>query len=203
MENMKVARTARIVDRILKILQGFLVAGLIVCAVFIPLTVIFGQKIVADASTLNFDCLKITFRGDMADYLDLGKLKLCIIATLLSFMLALAAGWYCIRVLREILVPMKEGRPFVSGISRKLRKLGWTVMISGALVEIGGRLAEIFNLKAYRITEFFTNPVVESVKVGGNTTIFCWSIPAGLLVLFLSFVFRYGEELQQQSDETL
>ncbi len=44
MENMKVARTARIVDRILKILQGLLVAGLIVCAVFIPLTAIFGQK---------------------------------------------------------------------------------------------------------------------------------------------------------------
>ena len=179
METMKVARTARIVDRILKILQGLLVAGLIVCAVFIPLTLIFGEKIVASASTLDFDALKINFRGDMADYLDISKLKLCIIATLLSYMMAIAAGWYCIRV------------------------LGIVIMITGAVVETGSRRAEIFTLKAYRFTELLADPAVESVKVGGNTTIFCWSIPAGLLVLFLSFVFRYGEELQQQSDETL
>ena len=175
----------------------------IVCAVFIPLTAIFGEKVVANASTLDLDCLKITFQGDMANYLELDKLKVWIIATLLSVMLAMAAGWYCLRVLREILVPMKEGKPFAAGISVKIRKLAVTVMVGGFLVEAGIRLSNIFVLKAYRIQELLSHPAVKSVEVGGNLSIPEWYIPVGLMLLFLSFVFRSGEKLQREADETL
>lgn len=203
MKNNTLANTARIVDRILKILQGFLIAGVIVCAVFIPLIAIFGEKMISSADTLDMDCVRITFRGNFEDYLDSDRLKLCLIAMLASTILALAAGWYCLRVLRQVLVPMKQGEPFAAGISGLLRKLGWTVLVGGFLVEAGLRLSEIFYLRAYRVAELFNHPSVESVRVAGNTPVHPWFLYAGLLLFFLSFVFRYGEELQKESDETL
>lgn len=197
------AKTARVIDRILKIVQGFLVAGVIVCAVFIPLIAILGEKMIASADTLNFDCVRITFRGDWETYLDNGRLKLCLIAMLASLMVALAAGWYCLRVLRQLLEPMKEAEPFAPGISKKLRKLSWTVLVGGFLVEAGIRVSEIFNLRAYRFDELFNHPSVASVSVAGNISIHPWFVFVFLLLFFLSFVFRYGEALQKESDETL
>ena len=202
MKTESIAKTSAVVDRILKIIQGFLIAGVIVCAVFIPLVAILGEKMIADASTLTFDCLRLRFRGDMADYLDLGRWKLCSIAMLLSAIVALAAGWYCLRVLRQILLPMKNGEPFAAGISAKIRKLGWTVFVGGFLVECGARMSDLFNLRAYRLTELFNHPSIASVEVYGFTS-HPWYILAALLLFFLSFVFRYGESLQKQSDETL
>ena len=202
MENTRLSNTARVIDRILKIVSGFLVAGVIVCAVFIPLTAIFGEKVVADASELDLGYLKVGLKGGMEEYLDTGRLKGCIIATMVSAIVALAAGWFCIRVLREILVPMKEGRPFEEGISQKIRKLGFTVLIGGALVEVGRVAQALFTVRAYRLEELISGPAVESVRVG-SSGLHLWFVFAALILFFLSFVFRYGEELQRESDETL
>ena len=43
MDNTKLTRSAAVIDRILKILQGFALAGVIVAAIFIPLTAILGE----------------------------------------------------------------------------------------------------------------------------------------------------------------
>ena len=203
MKSSNFARTASVIDRILKIVSGFLIAGLILCAVFIPLTAILGEKIVADASNFETGCLSILFRGEKADYLKMDTLKLNIILTLVSAMTALAAGWYCIRVLRGILVPMKEGGPFAYGISKSIKKLGWTVLIGGGLVEIGARFADLFTVRAYRLSEIIVHPNVEKVSAVSTSPIHPWFIYAALILFFLSFVFGYGEELQRESDETL
>ncbi len=204
MNDTGIARTARVVDKLLKIVQGFLIAAFSVCAVFIPLVAIFGEKMLADdASKLQVGCLEILFKGEMGSYLDMGNLKLNIIATLVSAMVAVAAGWYCIRVLRQILVPMKDDRPFEEGVSRKVSKLGWTVLVGGLLVELGRAAADLFTVRAYRVSELITGPSVESVRIAGIASISHWYVVAALLIFFLSFVFRCGEQLQRESDETL
>ena len=212
-ENAGMRRTASVIDRILKVFQVAAIVGAIVTAVFIPLTLIFGEKVIADASVLDIGCLTIRFKGGFADYLDMGSLKLNIVMTLVSAIIALGAGWYCIKVLREILAPMKEGRAFAEGISNKIKKLGWTVLIGGGLVEIVhsrvvyelGRMAEdLFTVRAYKLAEIISHPAVESVGVAAKTgSIHPWFILAALLMFFLSFVFGCGEKLQRESDETL
>ena len=94
MNNEKFVKTSIVVDRIFKILQGFLLAGVIVSAIFIPLTAILGDKIIADASTIKLGKLALKLSGDYRDYLDLSGIKISIIVTLVAAIVGCAAAWY-------------------------------------------------------------------------------------------------------------
>ena len=141
-------KTSKVIDRILKIVQGFLVAGVIVSAIFIPLTAVLGEKVIADASTVEFGNLNMALAGNYHVYLNIAGIKVSIIVVLITAIITCVVGWLCLRKIRDILSPMKEGRPFEAGISKKIRQLA-------------------------------------------------------LILFFLSYVFRYGEDLQRESDETL
>ena len=137
MENTKLMRSATVIGRILKILQGFALAGVIVSAIFIPLTLILGEKIVANSDRLSLGTLDLRLTGDPAAYLDIPNLKLSIVLMLVGVILAAAAAWYCLRVMRELLAPMQAGTPFAAGVSDKIRKL---VGVSGITSRPGSDL---------------------------------------------------------------
>jgi len=201
MKNEKLAKTSVVLDRILKIIQGFMVAGAIVAAIFIPLTAIFGEKIIADASHLELGNLTIKLAGNLPDYLDIPAILKSIFVSLAVAIVICCIVWYCLRILRSILAPMKEGRPFEGGISDKIRTLGWTVLVGGAVVEIGRMISAVLELQAYDLSMITENPMVESVTY--NYSISLWFVVTALILFFLSHIFRYGEVLQQESDETL
>lgn len=201
MDHTKLTRGATVADRILKVLQGFAAAGVIVAAIFIPLTLIFGQKMVADASTVELGVLKLRLAGDFAAYLDAGNLKASLVCVLVCQIVASAAVWYCLRVLRQTLEPMKSGTPFAAGISARIRKLAWAVLIGGGIAEIGSKVADIFEMRAYDVSRFLNMDLITSVTY--NLDFDLWFLFAALLLFFLSFLFRWGEELQRESDETL
>ena len=200
MENTKLTRSASVIDRILKILQGFAIAGVIVAAIFIPLTAILGEKIIADASRLNLGVLDLRL-ADAKAYLDMADIKTSIIVMLIGMILASAAVWYCLRVLREILAPMKEGTPFAAGMAGKIRKLGWTVLIGGFVAEVGHRLSQLFEARAYQIERLLNMEAIASVDY--NYSVSLWFVFAALILFFLSYIFRCGEALQKEADETL
>jgi len=56
-------------------------------------------------------------------YLNLDAMEFSIIISLIATIILLMVSWYSIRLLRMILVPMKEGKPFEAGIFVKSRKL--------------------------------------------------------------------------------
>lgn len=201
MENQKLMRGAAVADRILKLLQGFACAGAIIAAIFIPLTLIFGQKIVADASVVELGSLKLHLAGDTSAYLDVANLKVRIVCSLICMIVQAAAAWFCFRVLRETLAPMKSGTPFAAGISGKIRKLAWAVLIGGGVAEIGSAAASFFETRAYQIEKLLNPDLVTSFSFNWDLNL--WFLVAALLLFFLSFVFRHGEALQREADETL
>ena len=201
MENRKLRKTASVLDRIFKFLQGVAIAGMIVPAIFIVLTAILGEKMIASSSRVTLGVLQLKLAGDASTYLNLTDIKGSLILMLVGGILCAAAIWYCLRVLREILVPMKEGSPFAEGISAKVRKRGWTVLIAGGVLEIARLIAAVFELKAYRFDRLLNMEAISSVTF--NYTISLWFVGAALILFFLSYVFRYGEGLQKESDETL
>ena len=201
MENEKLIKSANIIDRCLKIFRGFALAGVIVSAIFIPLTLIFGTKVIADASHLELGNLTLKMAGDFSGYLDLEAVKKSILISLVCSVAACGAAWYCLRLLRGILAPMKEGRPFEAGIADRIRTLGWAVLIGGGVSECGKALADVCMVKAYDLSFLSAAPHVEGVTF--NYSIDLWFVWTALLVFFLSYVFRCGERLQQESDETL
>lgn len=199
--NAKFMKTSKIIDRILKIVQGFLVAGVIVSAIFIPLTTVFGEKIIADASTVELGGLNIALAGDYHNYLDSSGIKMSIIVGLIIAIITCAVAWLCLRKIREILSPMKEGRPFEEGISKKIRQLALIILVGGGIAEVGGAIAQVFAIKAYNLATLFNNAAIDYTTYNYNFSL--WFVVVALILFFLSYVFHYGEELQRESDETL
>lgn len=103
--------------------------------------------------------------------------------------------------IREILKPMTEEKPFDSIVSTNLKKLAKLSIGIGILVNII-KLAEqivavfIYDLPGLLISEKITH--VGGVFQVDLTFLIYWAI-----LMLLSYVFRYGEQLQQLSDETL
>ena len=201
MKTNNLKKSAVVIDRILKIIRGFARAGIIVCAVFIPLTAIFGEKIIADASTADLGYLTLKLAGDYHDYLNPAGVKSSIIITLVAAIICLVVAFLCISKLREILAPMKDGRPFETGISVKVRQMAWMVLIGGIIVEAGRAVGHVFEMRAIDLSLLFDPSSVSSFSY--NYPISLWFLGGALILFVLSYVFRYGEELQKESDETL
>ena len=201
MENAKMKKSAAVIDRILKIVQGFAIAMGIVCLIFIPLTAILGTKIIADASHLELGVLELRLAGNPDAYLNVEGIKRGIIAMLTAGILIAGVVWYCLRVLRALLLPMKDGRPFEAGASHKLRKLAWSVLTGGVIAEIARVMGTVFELKAYDVEKLFDPSLISEISF--NYSIHLWFVPTALILFFLSYIFRYGEELQREADETL
>ena len=103
--------------------------------------------------------------------------------------------------IREILLPMKEEKPFDSIVSTNLKKLAKLSIVLGILYNIIILSEQIMTVFVYDLPSLLISEKV--AHVGGMfqvdlTFVVCWAA-----LLLLSYVFRYGEALQQLSDETL
>ena len=94
-------------------------------------------------------------------------------AMLVLAALELAVYGCTVQIFRRVLRPMKEGRPF-DGAARQLRRLAWVTLAANLVLSCASQV---------HLDLGFLGP--------------------GIFLLLLSFVFRYGEELQRQADETL
>lgn len=107
---------------------------------------------------------------------------------------------YGIHLLRKVLAPMTQHRPF-TGTAQILRNLGWVSVI----------LAVVHNAFDYGLVYLYEHVMpVSQLFQGSSITRITFRfqpnmtyILVAVVVFILSAVFCYGEELQQLSDETL
>ena len=196
----KMKTTAEHLDRFAKIMAGFMKAGAIVCAVFAVLVLVLGESMFDTGhTTLDLDFLKLHLSPE---YTDLNSAMLAYTITCLAVGSAVFYGISRgLHHLRLLLAPMKEGRPFEKEVSVQMRSIAWLILIIGAIVQIAGIVCRIFLSHAFPIPDFFAPGAVMKIEYVytmdfGFVLMFC-------LVLFLSRIFEYGQQLQQESDETL
>lgn len=120
--------------------------------------------------------------------------------TLPAFVL-LGFGYAALRVILKILAPMKDGQPFDTSISVNLKKLCWLTIGGGFCGQMAGMAAGILLYKAYDFSSLFLSDKITGVML--NLKLDLTFVLIALIFYMLSCVFRYGEELQKQSDETL
>jgi hypothetical protein len=107
----------------------------------------------------------------------------------------------CIRGIREILAPMTQGTVFQTGVSATLKKLAKNSLFLCIAVNILN-LADIFMFTfGFRVYDLILSEKITHLTIQANLD-GTFLIVSGVLYL-LSFIFRYGEQLQQLSDETL
>ena len=127
---------------------------------------------------------------------------LMIVGTNIVMALVTAVGAdYGVRQIRDILVPMKEGQPFNKTVSDNLKKLAYLCLILGIIVNVisGINLALIMN--TFDVVNLFVSDAITHVTVNFNFDFTFIAVSA--ILMLLSYIFQYGEELQTLSDETL
>lgn len=201
MKNEKMKKTSVVIDRILHILQILVIVGLILAVVVGGVIFLFWDQLISNADmSVTTGLLSITTDSGSA-LVNGSMLRSCMILGAASALVLGGLSFYGIKLIRRILGPMKEGRPFDEGVSFIIRRLAWVVLIGGAVNEIVGAVCQIMEIAAYDLSSFFDPNVVVDYRTSYVLNI-GFIIPVCVLFL-LSHVFRYGEELQRESDETL
>lgn len=198
----KLVKTARVLDVFLKIAEVFTLVIAIILVVFDLLLLTFsacGTLGVEDGVIIGATVggarltLASGVEGDVYEFVKTYTMMS------VSAVVMLFIAYIGIRMFRKILVPMKEGAPFTEGISRQVWRFGIFTLIAG----IAGSIVQF-------ALSFAVGAMFDALSESGSLTVDTeyYGIDGGFIliaaiVLMLSYVFKYGEELQKQSDETL
>jgi hypothetical protein len=194
----KMVKAAKVIDKVLRILRGFVLVGCIACAACMVLVPIFRESIIA-VEYINLGNVSLTIADD--SIVNWNALILSQEIEFFAGLIGCAFVWYAFTLLLRVIAPMKDGRPFEAGISNQIRKLALITLVGGAITETATVFASRTAMNAYDFAALLNSSVVSKYSYNGT---FDPSFLAGAAILFLlSCVFRYGEELQRESDETL
>ena len=205
----KLTSTARKIDIVFKIAEIMLKIAFVACLVCIGIVVV-GKV---------FD-LPDEMIGTVDQLLEFGPLTLTVadaytpdfdsMLIQAAAMLALGAGCsflgiLCVKAIRAILAPMKDGKPFASETSKNLRKLGWLglviCLILGAAVQVMEAISLLTLFIVQKMDTLLISDKISHVNVNISFDPSFLIIPA--VFFLLAYVFKYGEQLQTLSDETL
>lgn len=112
-----------------------------------------------------------------------------------------AVTYYSLGCIRRVLQPITQGNAFYPTVGKDIRKFGYACIIWG-LMENVLEVLEVQNiLHNYNLSNLVNGSAISSVTVNYNLDLTFLII--FFVVLLLSYIFEYGVNLQQLSDETL
>ena len=115
------------------------------------------------------------------------------IEILIPLVFILAYLWV-VSELRKFIKTVKEGRPFTIENSRRIRMIGFIVMIAGPVV---GALNYIYGLK-------YLNQIdIPGAEIDLDPDIYPLAIVLGLLIIVIGHVYDIGVKLQTEQDLTV
>ncbi len=196
----KFCKLAKRIDIVARILFWLCAVVGIIVAIVIVFTPVFPDDFFTEmVVTINLGQLEMELAQEYNPSID--DLKLFFYS--MSFLSLVASVFACcmIESIRKILKPMKEERPFENEVSMSVKKLSWIVLIGGMVMEIGYFITQTIEYQVFDFPNLFLS---DKIVKCNQEYFFDGNFLVGFLILYLlSYVFRYGEELQIQSDETL
>lgn len=201
----KLTKSAKTLDKVFSILYSVFTALAIAAAVCIGLLVIgYLLKLDPDMIGTGYESLDFgTLELQIADGFAPGKWFVLLQA---GIMLALSCvciliGRQGIRYIRAILQPMTLGQPFDGAVSTNLKKLSVLSIILGITLNVCLLVEQAMTVFAYDLSNLLISEKITRITVNYDLDLTFLLFSAFLLLL--SYVFHYGEELQQLSDETV
>ena len=151
--------------------------------------------------TLEIGIITFDLNTDAVNFNNF-KLKFLMITQMLSAIVSCVFAVFICKKLKDILRPIKNGEPFMDSAGKNVRRLGNIMLIFG----IASAIAQIVSAIALGIFmsdygHIFTNDYILSCGIMNKFDI-SWVIGA-LFMYLLGFIFDYGKQLQELSDETL
>ena len=172
------------------------VCVLLVCMIVLPFA---GASMIEGGSfSLELGCVNLIMANsvvsaeNMVLRVELGMAYTAAVLTVVCYLLKLVRG---------VVKAMEEKRPFDGTVSAQLRKLSLAALIGGGVLSAAKLAGEMALSATYDFSTLFLNEKIVAVQT--EYALDMNFILAFAVLYLLSFVFRYGEELQRQSDETL
>ncbi len=200
-----IIKTARGLDKYLNVLHVLLTVVMViltVCLCLIGGYFLFDldpSLVGSDFDEVDFGMLTLTVADDCIP--DLSQVFLVAAG---EMVLGIAICFLCQKLIacfQGILAPMKEGSPFQNAVSRNLSKAVRYILLLGILGNLGQLYEDLAQPLLYDLPNLILNDKITHFTIH-YTFDLSFLIFAAVLFL-LGCVFRYGEELQQLSDETL
>jgi len=197
---------AKICEKVLAVIRIIIIVMAAVSEVALIVAIYLGRTIV-DAINQHPTTMMTINSGGMTFHAPISAVPLPVSGIRWFFvviMVLLAAivllGLRLIRLLRDLMIGMQEGRPFSDSSTSKVRQIGWWAIVFGIV-------APFVSMAIYWFMFGSPNPVINvagtSTQISFGYNINAVAIVIGIMMLLLSLVFDYGAKLQQQSDETL
>ena len=196
----KLSKTAKILSIALNILCWTVLLGTLLYGFGATRTLLVADRsIETTINGITLDYLQL-FAGNGGISIEIAALKKMAAVTLLVYFLEVPLICYGLQLLRKVLRPMAEQRPF-SGTGKLLRKLGWLSLVIAFVANGTDYWLHSLIQHSYNLEKLFQGSVITDVD-------FLFQLDYTFLLIaavffLLSWVFQYGEELQQLSDETV
>lgn len=198
----KIMKTSKTVDTILKVLYKILQVAGIILLVSIAICIVaqlLDKLPAAELTEVTVSDVELAFKEPLLINSNQAILEMGV--TLVLALGVITITCYVIKLLRNVLAPMIVGQPFDGTVSGNIKKLGISIIVSGLVLDIAESVLSNLAFYMYDIAELILSDNISKITV--NSEISLDSVLVGVLVIMLSHVFRYGEQLQQQADETL
>ncbi len=204
MQKEKMVRTAKTLGTVFKVLQRILMICAVVCIVLLGIFTIIN--------TIHPNSMT----GTALNAVDLGPLTLELTEevapdshAILVYAWIMAAALitiipvvcYALGVIRRILAPMAQGDPFHPTVGKELRKLAFASLAVGIIQNVLRTVGTFHVLHIVDLNALLQNSRIQSVTANFHYDLSF--LVVFLVLLLMSHIFRYGEELQKLSDETL
>ncbi len=201
----KMIQTAKKLDIFFKILSVICTIGIVGALVGLcligagTLFKLFPEQVGTDSHVLDFGMLQLTLSESVVP--DTGNILAMAAADLamgLVFLLLAKAQIHCVR---NILRPMTEGLPFHESTAKNTKKLAVLYLVMGLFSNGMDFLNGLLTVNCYDLKDLFIGDSIThvSIRYGFDLDF----LVVGAILLLLSYIFSYGKQLQQLSDETL
>lgn len=194
----KITKTSNIIKTILKIL--FWISAVVSVVSLVAILI----ALFANGDATKVDNLSITL-GSYSLLLNqeysLQQLTPLLCITLANVFILGILSCYTIKTLQSVFEPMSQGKPFSTTISSALKKLSYVVLLMGIIGIILQTATNYMFFNAFDIPTLFSKDRVIScsISIVSNGNFIIWFV----ILRLISHIFKYGETLQQLSDETL
>ena len=195
----KMTRTASIIRRILTVL-------LWVMAIFLGLAILatLWALFTAPEGTMENTQISLVMGNyalSLTEHYTPRHLQNLLGITLANLVIFGIGTCWTLLILRKMFAPIAQGSPFHATVSKSLRKLAYVTLLFGFLDLILQGITNAIWYRTFDIPSLFAPDRVAScsLRVVGDAGF----VGIFILLLLLSWIFKYGEGLQKLSDETL
>lgn len=195
----KIRKTSNVIYKALGILfwLGLIVMSLGILITGLGLLLRADGKLEFEEWSYGFGVLELSFASGVLPE----RFQWFDVTLLISYAIDMVFGLLCIRLLRNIFKPMTEGLPFSHAVSTNLRKMAFLELAFGILATVENTVIQTLFFRKIDLPSLLVSEKVTDCSL--NMKMDVSFLVTFVILLLLSYVFRYGAELQQLSDETI